>query len=120
MTCKAPRLASLLLAILLLSCSGSLYAHTRLLASEPVSGAVLKSAPQRLVLHFSAPPESGFTSIQWAGEDFSQWHALEPVERENRIEAAMPRLAPGRYKIRWSVLSRDGHRQRGVLEFQIH
>jgi methionine-rich copper-binding protein CopC len=110
---------ALLLAILMFM-PAEIYAHTRLLSSEPPAGAALKSAPGHVVLHFSAPPEPGFTSIQWASSKSDEWHKVEAAQLGGEVEALLPDLAPGRYKIRWSVLSRDGHRQRGVLEFQIH
>ena len=109
----------LLLALLSMS-SQAAFAHTRLVSSEPAAGAVQQAAPKRVVLQFSAPPEKGFTELAWTKDGQAEWHALEVTQDDNRVEAALPQLAPGRYKIRWSVLSGDGHRQRGVLQFQIH
>lgn len=95
------------------------FAHTRLLSSEPAAGAVLQVAPKHVVLKFSAPPEKGFTEMAWTRDGQREWQPLEVTQDTKRVEAALPQLAPGRYKIRWSVLSRDGHRQRGVFQFQI-
>ena len=99
---------------------GAAIAHTRLVSSEPKANAVLDVAPDRITLNFSASPEAGFSEIQWSQQASPEkWHALEVVQQAAQLRAALPQLAPGRYKIRWSVLSRDGHRQRGVVEFQI-
>lgn len=95
------------------------FAHTRLISSEPATGAALKAAPTRVVLRFSAPPEKGFSELQWAQGGNEKWNTLEVQQQSKQLVAALPTLAPGRYKIRWSVLSRDGHRQRGVLQFKI-
>jgi copper resistance protein C len=110
---------ALLLALLGMG-SQTAFAHTRLISSEPVAGAVLQAAPQRVVLQFSAPPEKGFTELALSQADKQQWQPLEVVQDVKQVRAALPPLKPGRYKIRWSVLSRDGHRQRGVFQFQIH
>jgi len=95
------------------------FAHTRLISSEPATGAALNAAPTRVVLRFSAPPEKGFSEMQWAQDGSEKWNPLQVQQQSKQLEAALPALAPGRYKIRWSVLSRDGHRQRGVLQFKI-
>lgn len=109
-----------LLSFLLGTLSFPALAHTRLISSEPAAGAVLQASPKRIVLQFSAPPEKGYTEMAWSKEGFEDWQSLQTTQEGNRVQAALPGLSPGRYKIRWSVLSRDGHRQRGVLQFQIH
>lgn len=120
-SCRLPCFAALLILMAIAAWPGAAIAHTRLVSSEPQANAVLKTAPERIVLDFSAPPEQGFSEIQWSQQASpEEWHALEIVQQAARLQAVLPQLAPGRYKIRWSVLSRDGHRQRGVLEFQIH
>ena len=96
-----------------------MFAHTRLLDSEPAAGAVLNTAPKRVVLKFSAPPEKDFSQLQWSRNGEENWQSLQVEQEKKQLEASLPALAPGRYKIRWSVLSRDGHRQRGVLQFRI-
>jgi methionine-rich copper-binding protein CopC len=99
--------------------TGPALAHTRLLASEPAAGAVLNTVPKRIVLKFSAPPEKGFSQLQWSEQGKGEWKSLQVEQLGKQLEASLPALAPGRYKVRWSVLSRDGHRQRGVLQFSI-
>jgi len=115
-----PRLAALLVLMAIAVWPDAAMAHTRLVSSEPKANAVLDAAPARITLNFSAPPEEGFSEMQWSQGSEEEWQALEVIQQAARLEAALPQLAPGRYKIRWSVLSRDGHRQRGVLEFRIH
>ena len=80
---------------------------------------MLNTAPKRVVLKFSAPPENGFNQLQWSRDGEENWQSLQVEQEKKQLEARLPALAPGRYKIRWSVLSRDGHRQRGVLQFSI-
>lgn len=115
-----PGLSALLIVMAIAAWPSMATAHTRLLSSEPAAGAILDAAPRKIVLNFSALPEQGFSEMQWSQIAHEEWHTLEIAQQAGRLEAALPQLGPGRYKIRWSVLSRDGHRQRGVLEFQIH
>lgn len=102
-------------ACLLLGVGGAAQAHTRLVTTEPRDGAVLATAPSTLRLAFSTPVEPGFSHLEWSAG--GTWHALAPEVRGTRLSAPLPRLGSGRYRVRWSVMSRDGHRQRGGLVF---
>jgi methionine-rich copper-binding protein CopC len=92
-------------------------AHSRLLASQPEHGAKLAEAPVALVLLFSSPPVPGYARIELARNH--QWQPLQFVLNETRAKATLPRLGSGHHKVRWSVISRDGHRQYGTIEFFI-
>lgn len=35
------------------------------------------------------------------------------------LEVGLPALPPGRYRVFWSVVARDGHRTEGAFPFQI-
>jgi hypothetical protein len=35
------------------------------------------------------------------------------------LEVSLPALPPGRYKVFWSVVARDGHRTEGAFPFQV-
>ena len=92
-------------------------AHSRLLASQPEHGAKLVQPPVALVLVFSSPPVPGYARIELARNH--QWQPLPFVLDETRAKATLPRLGQGHHKVRWSVISRDGHRQYGTIEFFI-
>jgi methionine-rich copper-binding protein CopC len=92
-------------------------AHNRLLDSRPMNGQVLAAAPTELILEFFAPPEPGFSNIEWRSG--SQWHPLPVSIQHKKVKALLPKLAAGQYSVRWSVMSRDGHRQNGILTFTV-
>lgn len=92
-------------------------AHTRLVQTSPPHGSTLNHAPRLVAIDLSAPPEPGFTRIELLTAQ--GWQNLESVSSGKRIQAAMPPLSAGRHQLRWSVISRDGHRVSGRLSFTI-
>jgi len=96
---------------------GQAVAHTRLLDTQPANGAQLQQAPAIVALEFSAPVEPGFSRVELFNEN--TWTSLHLSQRGKRIEARLPPLQPGMHQLRWSVISRDGHRQNGKLSFTI-
>jgi len=105
--------------LFLLSCTVLLPAlgHTRLLGSVPQPGALVHPPPAAIVLVFSAPPEPRFNRIELRRG--GQWQALATRQEGPRLRAALPALKPGPYRVRWRVLSRDGHSQDGKLDFTV-
>jgi methionine-rich copper-binding protein CopC len=92
-------------------------AHTRLVQTSPPHGAVLNHTPRVIAIDFTSPPEPGFTHIELLTPQ--GWQGLESSAEGKRIKAHMPALAPGNHQLRWSVISRDGHRVSGRLSFTI-
>jgi methionine-rich copper-binding protein CopC len=92
-------------------------AHTRLVQTSPPHGAVLNHTPRFIAIDFTSPPEPGFTHIELLTQQ--GWQDLESSHEGKRIKAHMPELAPGNHQLRWSVISRDGHRVSGRLSFTI-
>ena len=92
-------------------------AHNRLLDSRPMNGQVLSAAPPELILEFFAPPEPGFSNIEL--QSGSQWQPLPVSVQNTQLKATLPKLAAGQHSVRWSVMSRDGHRQNGILTFTV-
>ena len=92
-------------------------AHTRLVQTSPPHGAVLNHTPRVIAIDFTSPPEPGFTHIELLTSQ--GWQTLESSDEGKRIKAKMPVLAPGNHQLRWSVISRDGHRVSGRLSFTI-
>ncbi|WP_169728153.1 copper resistance CopC family protein [Massilia alkalitolerans] len=105
--------------LFLLSCTVLLpaWGHTRLLGSVPEQGALVHSPPAAVVLVFSAPPEARFNRIELRRG--GRWQALVTQQDGARLRAALPALDPGPYRVRWRVLSRDGHSQDGKLDFTV-
>jgi copper transport protein len=113
------RRAAALAAVLLLASAGPARAHAGLLSSAPAAGDTLRQAPSRLLLRFSEPVEassSGLVLLGWNGRAVT----LAP-ERDPRdvaaLQAALPPLEPGGYRVQWRTLSADGHPVDGSFVF---
>ena len=98
--------------------------HTRLVSSEPASKQVLTQAPTQVRLNFSAPVEKKFSYMELAklgratGQQ-SDWTALQATVTNQEMTATLPVLAPAKYRVRWRVLSSDGHLQHGQFDFEL-
>jgi methionine-rich copper-binding protein CopC len=44
---------------------------------------------------------------------------LTPSAEPTRLEAPLPALAPGAWRLRWQVLATDGHITRGDIAFTV-
>jgi methionine-rich copper-binding protein CopC len=96
-------------------------AHAVVLESVPANDAVLDRAPDRVVLRFNSKIEKRLARISLTSPGAAP-RAL-PVARDgerDRIEVPLGSLPPGRYAIRYKVLSADGHVTEGALRFSIN
>ncbi|MGK2961775.1 MAG: copper resistance CopC/CopD family protein [Gemmatimonadaceae bacterium] len=106
----------------LLAFPAILWAHARLLSSNPAGGAVLTASPATLRLVFSERPELALASIRLAGA--GDTINLGPLGRDPSdpaiVVAPLGRvLAPGPYVVIWRVAGRDGHPIRGTIQFTV-
>jgi methionine-rich copper-binding protein CopC len=92
-------------------------AHSRLLDTEPANGAVIDKAPSSLILNFSVPVEHRLCKVEIATN--TGWQPLNVQVKSTRLVAGLPALPDGDYEVRWQVLSKDGHVQRGKFTFSI-
>lgn len=112
----------LLALVALLAFPAILWAHARLLSSNPAGGAVLTASPATVRLVLSERPELALASIRlaWPGDTIS----LGPLGRDPSdpaiVVAPVNRvLAAGSYVIVWRVAARDGHPIRGTIQFTV-
>jgi copper transport protein len=90
-------------------------AHARLLRTTPAQGAALTRAPAQAELEFDEPVRS-------TGPATLSGRPVQPRrERGGRVLVApLPAgLRRGTYRLRWAVVSDDGHREAGTLTFGI-
>jgi methionine-rich copper-binding protein CopC len=104
-------------AFLTLAATG-LQAHARLKASNPKEGAVVTEMPAFVSLTFSESAHITSLSIQKNREPSRKLQA--PVATGERIDVAVPALAPGDYILSWRVASTDDdHIMSGELHFKV-
>ncbi len=117
---KNTLLAVALVALVALAAPAAAAAHATLLRTRPLDGAVVTRAPRVVLVEFDDTVRvgSGTAAVSnttgrsvLAGPAHARGHALSiPL---------VPRLQNGDYSVRWSVVSQDGHRERGVLAFAV-
>ena len=97
-------------------------AHANLVRLRPANGVVLATPPAavRVLFDDAIRPGPGVEAIRNGGGSVLAGRAYVP--RGNRRELVIPlrhRLAAGNYSVRWSVVSDDGHNERGVTAFAV-
>ena len=126
----AARAGAALLVLLAATCSASIVrpapaaAHAIVLQSEPAAGAVLASAPERVVLRFNSKIEKRLSRATLAasgGSPVALDVASAPAGdgEPDRLVLPLTKLSPGAYVVRYKVLSVDGHITEGALRFTI-
>jgi copper resistance protein C len=100
-------------------------AHALVLESVPARDAVLARSPERVLLRFNSKIEKRLMRMTLSGAD-GQPQILstasdgdEGDQESDRVVVALRPLPPGRYVIRYKVLSADGHVTEGALRFSV-
>jgi len=97
-------------------------AHANLVRIRPADGAVLSTAPSALRVLFddAIRPGPGVEAVRNGGGSILTARAYVP--RGNRRELVIPlrrHLGTGDFSVRWSIVSDDGHNERGVTAFAV-
>jgi copper transport protein len=123
--------ALLLIACLALSSAGPVWAHAKLIESEPSGGDVLAEAPEQVRLVFDEP-------VRFEEGEGAEPSPLDPIkvysEEGTRVDKTDTRASPddpevllvdlkklsdGVYGVDWGVTSKDGHVIDGALGFTV-
>jgi len=110
------------LALALLALAPAARAHAILVASQPAANAEIVGANVDLdvSLEFNSRIDAARSSLQLAKDGGAlQPVALGETEKPNFLVGKAPKLAPGAYRLRWQVLSVDGHVSRGDVNFKV-
>ena len=98
------------------------WAHTFVVRSEPPSGSILAVPLSRVRIWFDGPVERSFLTIRVEDRDrqrVDRDDARVDAHDQTLIEVGIPLLPPGRYRVAWSVIARDGHRRDGDFFFRV-
>ena len=102
-----------------LALAPAVHAHSLLLSSVPPAGAVVNGAPA-VALRFNNRIEKKLSQIRLVsprGE--AQPLTVRTDGALDALEAPLPPLAAGRYRVDWRVLSTDGHVVSGTFAFSV-
>lgn len=99
-------------ALVLLLAAVPAWPHAFLVRSSPARRATLTTVPDRVRLWFNEPIEARFSSASvWdaAGRQVDLGDARVEPEDPKRLTLGVKPLGPGTYRVRFRVLSVDGH-----------
>jgi methionine-rich copper-binding protein CopC len=90
--------------------------------SEPPVGATVAVSPPRVRIWFDGALEPVFSRLQVltaSGQRLDKDDGHVDATDATLLEVPLPSLAPGTYRVVWSVVARDGHRTEGEYTFTI-
>lgn len=108
----APGLLALLLFLAVTGAPAAVWAHAILVRSSPSHRAVLAEAPDRVQLWFSERLEPAYSVVSIWNEAGAQVDARDitvGLDDGKRLSVSLPAREPGRYTVKYRVLSVDGH-----------
>ena len=97
-------------------------AHAFLDHAAPAVGSTVASPPAQVRLWFTEELEPAFSTLKVLSADGRQIDMQDTqVDRADRVilQVSLPRLAPGRYRVVWRVLSVDTHVTSGDFTFDV-
>lgn len=97
-------------------------AHAKLETAEPKPASTVSVAPKQLRLQFNEILELPFSKVKLVdakGAEIEPSSVVLDKDNPKALVAAMPALAAGQYKVRWSTVTRDGHKVKGEYSFTV-
>jgi copper resistance protein C len=97
-------------------------AHAFLVKSLPARGAVLRHAPERVELWFNERLEPAYSSVSVAteaGTRVDRGDVTVGPDDPRKLSVRLPALEPGRYVVRFRVVSVDGHVAESSFPFSL-
>ena len=116
------RARALIVAAALLVAPPPARAHTFPDHAEPRVGASVSPSPPEVRIWFDGEIEPVFSTIRVENENKERMDRgdgrVSPQDHRLLI-VRIPPLAPGKYRVYWSVVARDGHRTEGDYRFKV-
>jgi copper resistance protein C len=100
----------------------SALAHAALIKTEPPRRAILAKAPTQVQLWFNEEIESAYASLVVLDIGKNPVTAVKPQLASNDLKSIvlpLPALAPGKYSVKFRVLSLDGHVIQSSFDFTV-
>jgi methionine-rich copper-binding protein CopC len=90
--------------------------------ADPKVGATITASPERVRIWFDSDLEPDFSTIMVHSAEgtmvSSRDGRVDPSDA-TLLEVSVPKLPPGKYRVIWSVVARDGHLTTGDYTFTI-
>ncbi|THJ22124.1 MAG: copper resistance protein CopC [Nitrospira sp. CG24E] len=97
-------------------------AHAALVKTEPPRRAVLAKAPSQVQLWFNEEIESAYASLVVLDTGKNPVTEVKPqlaLDNQKSIVLPLPELTPGKYSVKFRVLSLDGHVIQSSFDFTV-
>ena len=119
-----PRMKMLLLATatVTIALAGQALAHAHLKISAPAADSTVRQAPSVLDLSFTESLNLKFSGATITGPDKKTIKTGSAALADGGKTLTIPvsdRFVPGKYTVKWSVLSTDGHKTNGSYSFTV-
>ena len=93
-------------------------AHAHLESALPANGSTVQSAPAQAMLMFSEPLALNEVTLEKAGGKAEAIKEL-PKDFGRHLMVNLPKLAEGRYVLRYRGVSEDTHESKGSISFTV-
>ena len=97
------------------------YSHVGIVDCSPSQDSVVTTSPEKITVNFGGSIEPAFSKIEVFdpnGEKVST--ECRFLEEDSIIESdLLENLSPGVYKVKWKIMSLDGHAIKGEYNFTI-
>jgi methionine-rich copper-binding protein CopC len=97
-------------------------AHSMLIKAEPPRRAVLATAPTQVQLWFNEEIESAYATLVVLDTGKNPVTGVKPQlasDNQKSIVLPLPELTPGKYSVKFRVLSLDGHVIQSSFDFTV-
>ena len=97
-------------------------AHANPDHADPKVGSTVAAPPSQVRIWFDSDLEPAFSTISVHGPGdapVNDGHGHVDASNPKLLAVEIPRLAPGNYRVIWSVVARDGHRTEGDYTFTV-
>jgi hypothetical protein len=97
------------------------WAHSFPKSEIPAAGSTVEAPPATVAIHFDNPVEAMFARLQAFDAHGTDVSAGAASLAPNGLDLSVPLklLAPGDYKVSWSVTGRDSHSTKGSFAFTV-
>jgi methionine-rich copper-binding protein CopC len=111
---------TLSLSMLLVSAPHTAWAHAIIVSSSPAAGATVSKGDVAIRLRFNSRIDHARSRLKLFAPDGAE-QALTPMPDTpaDELDARAQTLSPGTWRLRWQVLSVDGHITRGDIPFTV-
>ena len=94
-------------------------AHAIVVAANPAVGATVRGASIPIILRFNSRVDPRRSRLTLIGPSGKAVHLTLMNPAVDSLTAQTPQLIPGAYRLRWQVLSIDGHVTYGEIPFTV-